>query len=388
MKSVERVDFANVIVGGEAAFDVIGLEQRRRRLTAQHAIELPGQIFRVLKAGIGAPRAERRDLMCSIAGEDDAAVDEAVHAPALELVERNPFELELVVTQHACDPRPHIVGLLLDRGIGIAAELQVDAPDVVRLLVQQRRTSGVERRIEPEPALGRECRRHLDVGDQELVLEHLAGKFRTNHPPQGRARAVAGNDVSRVQLIGSLGGIDGQHHAIVALFECGHLVAPAQGNRRKLRDTVDQIGLGIELLEVDEGRPLVALLGQKVELIKLLVAMKDLADAPHHALVDHALADAEPVPILQRAFRKADRPRAFADAVGVVEQHDVLPALREVDRKGKPDRACTDHHDLVFGNAGAALIWMAPIAELGFGLIPELGFHLRHLSMILALARR
>jgi hypothetical protein len=67
-------------------------------------------------------------------------------------------------------------------------------------------------------------------------------------------------------------------------------------------DPVDQIGLGIELLQVDEGRPLVAFFRQQVELVELRGAVKDLADAPHHALVDHALADAEPVPIFQRAF--------------------------------------------------------------------------------------
>ena len=89
---------------------------------------------------------------------------------------------------------------------------------------------------------------------------------------------------------------------IVALFEPDHLVAPAQVDGGKLLDAIDQIGLGIELLQVDEGRPLVALFRQQVELVELGGAVKDLADAPHHALVDHALADAEPVPEFQRAF--------------------------------------------------------------------------------------
>ncbi len=61
--------------------------------------------------------------------------------------------------------------------------------------------------------------------------------------------------------------------------------------------------------------------------------MKDLADAPHHALVDHAVADAEPIPELQRALREADRARAFADPVGIVEQHHALAALRQIDRE-------------------------------------------------------
>ena len=246
-------------------------------------------------------------------------------------------------------------------------ELQIDAPDIVGLLVQQRRAPGMERRIEPEPALGRKRRGHLDVGDQELVLEHLAGKFRADHLPQRRARAVAGDDVSGMQRVGTVGRVDRQHHAIVALLQAAHLVAPAQGDVGQFLDAVDQIGLGIELLQVDEGRPLVAGLRQQVELIELRSAVKDLADAPDHALVDHAVADTEPIPELQRALREADRARALADAVGIIEQHDLVAALRQIDRKGQPDRPRADHDHRMLGDsgAGAILIGMPAIAELG-----------------------
>ena len=186
--------FADVLVRRRTALGVIAFEQRLRRSPAQHAIELPRDILGVFQARIGAARAERRDLMRGVAGKDHAAVEESVHPPALEFVERDPFEIELVVAEHACDPRPHILRQLLDRGIGDRVKLQVDAPDIVRLLVQQRRPPGMERRIEPEPALGRKRRGHLDVGDQELVLEHLPCEFRTYHLPQRGARAVAGDD--------------------------------------------------------------------------------------------------------------------------------------------------------------------------------------------------
>ena len=248
-------------------------------------------------------------------------------------------------------------------------ELQIDPPDVVRLLVQQRRAPGMKRRIEPEPAFGRKFRRHPDVGDQELILEHLAGKFRADHLPQRRSRAVAGDDIVRAQPIGPVRRLDRQHHMVVALLQPGHLVAPAQVDRGKLLHAIHQIGLGIELLEVDEGGPLVALLRQQIELIKLRGAVKDLADAPHHALVDHAAADAEPVPEFQRALGKADRARALADPVGIVEQHHRLAALRQIDRKRQPDRPGADHHHGIFGRIGAGpiLIGMAAITELGFG---------------------
>ena len=88
---------------------------------------------------------------------------------------------------------------------------------------------------------------------------------------------------------------------------------------------------------------------QQIELIELRGAVKNPADAPHHALVDHALADAEPVPVLERALGKADRARALADPVGIVEQHDALAALRQVDRERQPDRSGADDDDRMFG---------------------------------------
>src|ERR1700733_1402865 len=97
--------------------------------------------------------------------------------------------------------------------------------------------------------------------------------------------------------------------------------------------------------------------------------MKNPADAPDHALVDHAIGDAEPIPEFEGPLGKADRARPLADPVGIVEQDDGLAALRQVDRKRQPDRAGPDHHHRVFGRlrAGAILIGMAPIAELDFG---------------------
>ncbi len=79
------------------------------------------------------------------------------------------------------------------------------------------------------------------------------------------------------------------------------------------------------------------------------------------------LTDAEPVPELERTLREADRARTLADPVGVVEQHDALATLRQIDRKRQPDRPGADHHNRIFGNgtAGPILIGVATITELG-----------------------
>ncbi|GMP06369.1 hypothetical protein TM239_45010 [Bradyrhizobium sp. TM239] len=113
-----------------------------------------------------------------------------------------------------------------------------------------------------------------------------------------------------------------------------------------------------------------AVLGQEVELVEQGVPVEDPADAPHHALGDHTVADAEPVPIFQRPLREADRAGALADAVGVIQKDDALTALGKIDRERQPDRAGADNHDRMLGRilTGTILIGVTAIAELGFGL--------------------
>src|SRR5690606_19485580 len=140
---------ALLLIGGDQAFG---------RLAAEDHGELPDQVVGVLDAAIAAARAEGRDDVRAVAGEDHAAMHEAVDALALEGVDRHPVELEIAMADDRLDARDDVLRLLLLLGIRIPAELEVDAVDVVRLLVQQRRLTLVKGRLEPEPALGGEVR--------------------------------------------------------------------------------------------------------------------------------------------------------------------------------------------------------------------------------------
>jgi hypothetical protein len=67
--------------------------------------------------------------------EQHPAMAEAVDAAAGELVDRDPLELEVGVgPEHGPDARQHLLGLLFLFGVGVPAELEVDAPDVVACL--------------------------------------------------------------------------------------------------------------------------------------------------------------------------------------------------------------------------------------------------------------
>src|SRR5262249_41256852 len=61
--------FADVFVRRRTSFGVVGFQEAVRRKLAQRAVELPGEIFRVLQARIGSTRAERGDLVRGIAGK-------------------------------------------------------------------------------------------------------------------------------------------------------------------------------------------------------------------------------------------------------------------------------------------------------------------------------
>jgi hypothetical protein len=225
----------------------------------------------------------------------------------------------------------------------------------------------MKRRIEPEPSLGGKFSGHPDVRDQELILEDFAGEFRTDKAAQRRARAVAGDPEIGFQMIAPVRRLDGETDMVVALFQSDHLVAPAQIDLRQVPYAIDQKRLGVILLQIDKGRHLVAVVRQQIELIQQIVFEKDLADLPDDSLLDHALANAETIPQLQRPFREANRARAVADPVGVIQHDDRMAALRQIDRQRQPDRPCPDDHDrMARGIRGRpVLVGMAAIAELG-----------------------
>src|SRR5437762_12971926 len=68
---------------------------------------------------------------------------------SLEFVQRDPFEIELVVAEHPFDPRPHVLGPLLDDRICIrmkilrseehTSELQSPMYLVCRLLLEKKK---------------------------------------------------------------------------------------------------------------------------------------------------------------------------------------------------------------------------------------------------------
>ncbi len=232
--------------------------------------------------------------------------------------------------------------LFLAIRVGIPPELEVDAPDVVRLPVQQRRLPGMKRRIEPEPALGRKVRLHVDIGDQEAIAEHLPFRFEAEHRTHRTLGAVADDQPLARELIFAFRCCDPHQHVFLARRDGNDLVPPANLRLRKLTEPVDQAFLEMVLLQVDERRAVMAGLRQQVERIDLLVAEEDPAHFPFHALANDSLAAAETIEDFERTFRIADRARPDADGVVLVEHDDRNVLLCEIDRRSESDGPCAD----------------------------------------------
>jgi hypothetical protein len=90
------------------------------------------------------------------------------------------------------------------------------------------------------------------------------------------------------------------------LLEATHLVAPANVEIGQFRGACDKCVLKIILLQVDEGRHLVPILGQQIESIEQFVALIHLAEFPGHAFLKTGFGNAESVEDLERAFGIAD----------------------------------------------------------------------------------
>ena len=169
--------------------------------------------------------------------------------------------------------RDDLLGLALLGRIGVPAELEVDAPDAVGLPVQQHALARMEGRVEPEPALGRAARPSIVTSAiRKRSWNTRPVRLQAEHLPHRGARAVAGDHVVGVRAVVALGRLDREQHAVGVRLDADHLVVPAQVDRGSSARALDEVPLDVVLLQVDEGRPLVAGLGQQVEAVDLLVA--------------------------------------------------------------------------------------------------------------------
>jgi hypothetical protein len=179
----------------------------------------------------------------------------------------------------ALQPRSMFSGLS-SSAVDVPAELEIDPPDIVGLLVQKRRLAAVERRVEPEPAFGRKFASITTSAIRKLSSNTRPTKSSSQHggsaTPLRRRRSAK----SASSSVGPVRRADRQFGTFGSWVDRDDLVAAAQLNRLalglQLAHPVNQVLLDVILLQVDEGRTPVPFFGQQVELEDLAFVKKTL----------------------------------------------------------------------------------------------------------------
>ena len=259
--------------------------------------------------------------MSAVAGEQHAPVAESRHAQAREGVDARPHELELgLLAEQRPHARKNAFRFALGDGIGVPAQLEVDAPDVVRLPVQEHRLVGMEGRVEPEPAFGREICLHLHIGDQEAIAKRLTLALVAERLADEASSAVGGNQIVAAQRIRPVRRFDLQRDLVGVLLDRGDPVLPANFEVGELPGPFVQVAFDVILLEIYKRWAMMTRLGKEVEAIDFVFAEKHTALVPTDPFLDHGFAATDPVEDLKRPFGKADCARACRESVVLVEQ--------------------------------------------------------------------
>ncbi len=205
--------------------------------------------------------------MRRVAGEQHIAVTKAVHPQTRECIDAHPLQLELRIrAEQRTYTRNHAFWRFFEHGVRIPAKLEIDAPHIVRLAMQQHRLIRMKRRIEPEPALDGKVRFHLDVGDQEAVIERAAVGVEPHQFANRTVRAVRRHHITAAQRIFPVRRFDRKRDVGVLAAGCAillqthHLALPANLEIRQFARSLQQIAFHVVLLKIDESRPVVTAL--------------------------------------------------------------------------------------------------------------------------------
>ena len=340
---------AQVLVRGGDALRRVAVEQPVRGQALDHEGQLPGQVVRVVDARVGAAHAEDRHQVRGVAGEQHAAVAVALQRQRVGLVDAHPDRLPLARLAHhlqqAFDARHHVLGL--DRLVRVlaVAQLVVDAPDVVGLLVHQHGRAGVAGRVEVGQPLGGALAVEQDVDDDVAALVAGALELQAERLAQEAASAIGGDHPVGVDAVVAGRSRHREARAVVASLDAGEPGLPADVDQVvQLLGAIEQDLLDAVLRQVDHRRQLLVLVGRHAEMQHLGVAVVAATAGPRQADLQEAGQGAEALGDLQAAARDADRAAAEAHRVVGLEQDDRHAVMGQAQRGAVAHRAAADHH--------------------------------------------
>ena len=259
------------------------------------------------------------------------------------------------VVQDRLHPAADIV-LAQRHGLALAlAQLVVDAPDVVGLLVDQDRPAGIAGRLEEGAPLGREVVLHADVGDDVAALEVLAGQAQPHHAAQRASRAVGRQQVAGAQRVRPGRRGDVECDAVGVAAQAGNLALPACVDQRVARDGVPQVLLDVLLLQVVHRQVLLMVAVRHLQPEDALPAVEALAVPPAQRLGEERLDRADPLQDLQAGAGEADRTAAVVEGFLAVEKDARDAVARQRQRRRHADRSGAGDRNGVAGRVAALL---------------------------------
>ena len=162
----------DVLPGRRVPLVVVALQQLLGRPAPAHVGDLPGRVLGVGHPGVEPARAERRDQVRGVAGQQHPADPHPVHAAGVEPVHRRPDDLVVALADDRPDARVQRAGGGLGVQVVAGRDLPVDAERRVRAGVDEHLPARVPGRVEVEPPLGGPAGQvGADVADQEAVVE-------------------------------------------------------------------------------------------------------------------------------------------------------------------------------------------------------------------------
>ena len=320
----------------------IGVEQFLAGLSLDDQAQFPHQVVGILKTRIGSACAKRRHLVRRIAREQHPAMAKFGHAAALEGVDADPLQLKRpLIAQHGLQTWNDFFGLFFLFGVGVPAQLKINAPDVVALLVQQHALVGVKRRVKPKPALGRVIGLHDHIGDQKAVLKHTTLNVQPQVAANRTARPIGHHQPIGLDIQAAIRRFYRQRGVVGSGGDSGHFVLPADVCAQ-FQCPGDQHFLHVVLLQIDHAGALVSRIGHQVELVHLFLFQKSTANVPAHAHVAGLVGNAQSVQNFERTLGIANRARADRHGFVIVQHQHLQPLQAGINGGSQTHRACAN----------------------------------------------
>ena len=237
-----------------APFHRVAVQQCIARPAPDHAGEFPADVLGIRKAVIQPPHTKNRHDMGAVPDKEHAPISVIIQCERIGRIDAPPFQFPIAIIpkigEHSRDGRPDIT--LVNRGglVFAVAQLIVDAPNILGLLMHQNGSTAPTIRVKQCTPDCRVVMVHLHIRNHITPLEILTLQTQPPHLPHGTARAIRGQHPFRRELIAAERITHREFHTVFGVLDASDFTLPARFNQRLTANRIPQILLDILLLQI------------------------------------------------------------------------------------------------------------------------------------------